>query len=618
MNASRGASRRLHFQIALISRMSSFVTKTTKSWPPPRSTNAFGKYSCAIGVEAIPWGPATKQAATEKHIKLPRYKFIVIVTHAPRVYVFDCLALTIFEKGLPPRFKDMMDKSPNKARHAIFGPCLTEDTTLPLSYPVIRFDTLVTYIFRGAQEGDRKPTTYDLGGYSEWKWGYNFCPGKVHQARYVDSEGKVYKHPDTYGHVEMRGSKERQQSSLIETEELLEFKLNWRSVGYINGYLNNVGVTMMAALFEAMLLVNHDQGYYKAMQTVCQHTADRSPELLLQRFSGQFAVPEGFKPEDYIMSSSSARTSASRTPSASRGATPAPEVEFRVMRRKEQVLDKDGNITEKYVETPIPKTSYSEAAKTPPHSSTTEGERVVLSSEQFPAVGARGPPSKSPSRTNLESLGRIPKKMTRVTVETIAEEAEEGEIVEETPAPETQNVEEQGNPTLGEGDVAMGSPERQTDQADQPSSTENMIVDEEAVAARLEECLLSPNQKTPHGQNLAAEKINPGTQPETPQVDPIPTPPAFITLTESPFQNPSTVIVETREDERLEYHYSGLVEGTGEYYLTQELRHATMTEEEFQTNMRKGLDLFFRSKTTPALRARMESAMETSHARRGS
>jgi hypothetical protein len=317
---------------------------------------------CALAVEAIPWGPATRKAAFEKHIPLPRYKFILIVTHMPRVYVYDCLALDKFKHGLPDGFADLIKR--HDSRYALFGPQMTADTTFPLTYPVVRFDTLCTYIFRGAQEGDHKPTDYDLGSYSKWKWGYDFRPGKICQERFIDKKGEYFKHPDTYGHVEKRNTTERRQSSLIETEELLEFKLNWASSGYINGYLNNVGVTMWAAMFQAMKLVNHDRGYREAMLHVCRTCADRTPELLIERFSGAHAIPEGFRLEDYY-SSSSARTSASKTPSGTPRGTPQPEADFMVVRKKVLTLQPDGTYVEEWTEERIPKVSYSEVAKSP-------------------------------------------------------------------------------------------------------------------------------------------------------------------------------------------------------------------------------------------------------------
>jgi hypothetical protein len=155
-------------------------------------------------------------------------------------------------------------------------------------------------------------------------------------------------------------------------------------------------------------------------------------------------------------------------------------------------------------------------------------------------------------------------------------------------------------------------------ESEKPNSGEELIIaGEEDVLAQLDACKITPSQKTPRGQNLS------GSRPPTPEpqmermettdtgevAGGLPPPPQFVTLIDYPVKS-SAVEVGKNEDGSIEYHYRGLVEGAGEYYHNNDIRHATMTAQEFNSKLDKGLNLLHRSKGNDVLKARMEESWQ--------
>ena len=89
----------------------------------------------------------------------------------------------------------------------------------------------------------------------------------------------------------------------------------------------------------------------------------------------------------------------------------------------------------------------------------------------------------------------------------------------------------------------------------------------------------------------------------------LPPPPQFINLIDYPVKT-SAVEVGKNEDGTIEYVYRGLVEGAGEYYHNNDIRHVTMTEAEFNRKVDRGLNLMHRSKGNDVLKAQMEESWQ--------
>ena len=419
-------------------------------------------YPC-VGVEFIPFSDDVKEEAKANKIKIPTVRWWILVTGAPRVYVFDTLSIAKYQQRLPSGFATLLKRGedkPSTTKYAVLGPNMIEASEFPLEFKSCRVDTMLTWLFRGAQAGESKPPSFDLGGYSDWKWGFDFRPGKVTEARLPRPNGTFEVHPDTWSHLEIKGTQERRQAECIKTGSLMDFDVEWRNIGFILGYLNSVGVTMMAIVFECALANGGNKSFPVSLRKVCELTANRTPDDIVAQYGSDAEFPSGFDEIEYA-SVYSAPNSA-KTSQTSRGKTrdfaealaegdipknPPPRF-YEVVREKE-IIKADGQKEVVKVTETILQSQYTDVAQGTASSSGNEPETVEIraSESEFPAIGTR------PS--GLQSLGKVPKPQGS-RLEGIQESSE-------TPAGE-EPAEESEEGVEGEGDTHMKSPEHEASQ----------------------------------------------------------------------------------------------------------------------------------------------------------
>ena len=576
------------------------------------------QYFPCVGVEFIPFSEDVKEEAKANKIKIPPIRFWIIVTGAPRVYVFDTLSIQKYQQRLPSGFATLLkrgENQPNTTKYAILGPNMIEASEFPLEFKSCRTDTMLTWLFRGAPAGESKPPSFDLGGYSSWKWGFDFRPGKITEERLRRPNGTFEIHPDTYGHLEIKGSKERHQAECIKTESLLDFDIEWRNIGFILGYLNSVGVTMMAIVYECALANGGNKAFPTAIRKVCELTCNRTPEDIIAQYGSDAEFPSGFDEEEYA-SVYSAPTSA-KTSQTSRGKpkdfaealaegdipkNPPPPKFYEVVREKE-IIKADGQKETVKVKETILQSQYTDVAQgtASAASGTPDLVEITASETEFPQIGTR--------TSRLQSLGTVPKPQgsrlqeTTETSETPAEDLPSGETEQE----------------VGEGDVPMQSPAHETSQLNVVddnflASLGNMLVTPEAEKpAPMDQGLTiqipepgtpfstgapgSQAQVTPTPSGTGTGAFDPSTETGTfmeqkspPQMTPnLPTLPPF-----SPAYKPSIAEVITEDDGTVRFVYRGYINGVDNYTRLNVLRPVTMSTSEFAAKLGAGLELYFK------------------------
>ena len=161
----------------------------------------------------------------------------------------------------------------------------------------VRVDTLFSWLKRDAV-GTSSLTSSGLGGVSQFKWGFDFRPGKVTGFRHDGSP-----HPDAFGHLETKGTKERKFAAvLMSNSELYEYRIKWRTLPYLLGHLYSIGVTGLCLVYLCAAAVAQSR-LKESLLKVLRMTANKSPEEFAEAFPQPTGVfPPGFTEDPMIPS----------------------------------------------------------------------------------------------------------------------------------------------------------------------------------------------------------------------------------------------------------------------------------------------------------------------------